>query len=84
MGYEPASYCDHCGANNYESYGTEFCEDYREAKLVSEQKKTRSHPPTEAAWARARQVLTAEEWKLMELDRYPLSREYRERDYIRV
>ncbi len=83
-GYDPSDYCTHCGANSYEAYGTTTCEDYREAKRVAEEKKTRSHAPTEAAWNRARQVLTAEEWALMELDRYPLSRAYRERDYLKV
>lgn len=83
-GYDPADYCSHCGANSYEAYGTKFCEDYREEKRVRALKATRSHPETEAAWDKARQVLTAEEWKLMELDRYPISREYRERDVIKV
>lgn len=84
MGYDPSSYCDHCGANNYESFGTEFCEDYKQAKLESEQKKTRTHPPTEAAWAKARTLLTEEEWYLLGLHQYPNGREYRPKDYIRV
>jgi hypothetical protein len=83
-GYDPSDYCTHCGANSYEAYGTKFCEDYKQAKLEAEQKKTRTHPPTEAAFARARTVLTAEEWSLLGLDQYPISREYRPRDFIRV
>lgn len=84
IGYDPASYCDHCKANSYESYGTEYCEDYLAEKQKRLEQKERRHVPTEAAWNRARQVLTAEEWSLMELDRYPHSREYREKDVIRV
>lgn len=83
-GYDPADYCEHCGASNYEAYGTTTCEDYRKAKQVALEKKERRHAPTEAAWERARQVLTAEEWSLMELDKYPISRPYRVKDYIRL
>lgn len=82
-GYDPADYCEHCGASNYQAYGTKFCEDYREAVIVAEQKKTRTHPPTEAAWEKLRTLLTQEEWDLLEL--YPKhSRKYREKDYILV
>jgi hypothetical protein len=82
-GYDPSDYCEHCHANSYLTYGTEFCEDYREAVIVAEQKRTRTHAPTEAAWEKARAVLTKEEWDLLEL--YPkCGRKYREKDYIKV
>lgn len=83
MGYDCQSYCDHCHASNYQSYGTLYCEDYREAVILAKQKETRTHPPTEAAWERARQVLTKEEWELMELHKR-CGREYREKDIIKV
>jgi hypothetical protein len=84
MGYDPASYCDHCGANSYEAYGTEFCEDYKAEKQKRLEQKERRHGPTEAAWNRARELLTREEWSLMELDRYPHSRPYRVVDRIEI
>ena len=87
-GYDPADYCRHCGANSYQSFGTEFCEDYHEAVRINKEKVEYRHAPTEAAWNRARQVLTAEEWTLMVLDRhtarFPCARPYRIKDIIVV
>lgn len=80
-GYDPADYCVHCGANSYESFGTLYCEDYRQAVIVSREKQERRHAPTEAAWKKARSVLTKEEWELMEL-RFRCGREYREVDRL--
>lgn len=84
MGYDPSDYCVHCGANNYESYGTEYCEDYIAEKQKRLEQKEHRHVPTEAAWNHARSVLTEDEWKLMELDKYPHSRPYRVKDFIHV
>lgn len=81
MGYDPSDYCDHCGANNYQSYGTEFCEDYKEAVIIAKQKETRTHAPTEAVWNKLRELLSKEEWDLLEF-RNKHSREYRVIDRI--
>lgn len=81
MGYDPASYCDHCGANNYQSYSTNFCEDYKEAVIVAKQKETRTHIPTEEAWNKLRSLLSKEEWDLLEF-KNKHGREYRVIDRI--
>lgn len=81
MGYDPASYCDHCRANNYQSYGTEFCEDYKEAVEIAWQKEHRIHAPTEAVWNKLRELLSKEEWNLLEF-KFKYNREYRIIDRI--
>lgn len=79
-GYDPADYCRKCHASNYDTR-TEFCEDYYEEKQIKLEKAENRHAPTEAAWVRARQFLTKEEWDLMEL--YPrCGRPYRVVDQI--
>lgn len=81
-GYDPARYCEHCKASDYETQ-TKFCEDWVIEKQERLEKAERRHAPTEAAWERARSLLTAEEWALMEL-RNRCGREYRIRDFITV
>lgn len=79
-GYDPADYCRHCHASNYDTR-TEYCEDYYEEKQVKLERAEKRHAPTEAAWNKARQVLTKEEWDLMDLKTLH-GREYRVIDRI--
>lgn len=79
-GYDPADYCRKCRASSYDTQ-TKFCEDYHEELVVNKEKASRTHVATEAAWDRARSVLTKEEWMLMELY-HKCGRVYREKDYI--
>ena len=83
-GYDPSNTCIHCGACDYSSFGTKYCEDYKIAAREAHEKSERRHAPTEAAFERARSFLTQEEWSLMGLDKAPINRPYRTKDYIKV
>lgn len=79
-GYDPADYCRSCHASNYDTR-TEYCEDYYEEKQFKLERAEQRHAPTEAAWEKARQFLTKEEWDLMDLKTLH-GREYRVIDRI--
>jgi len=85
-GYDPADYCTHCGANNYQSYGTKTCEEYKQKLVEIEQKKLGTHEPTNEALRVARSALTREQWDLLGLSTYMFQKSwpYREVDLLKV
>lgn len=82
-GYDPSSYCIHCGANNYESFGTTTCEEYREQLRIRQEQKAGTHTETNEAYDKIRAALTRKEWDLLKLTNR-LGIEYRVKDRIIV
>lgn len=72
--------CRHCRISPYETQ-TLYCEDVAAEKIEKIEKAERRHKATEEAIEVARKALTAEQWKLLELNR---KAPYRDKDYIRV